>query len=78
LAADPLYTALADEINAARSAIIAVAERERPGGWWNAYDLKTHARNGWSAGAISLAMNDLIADGTFEVGEDRRVRLRAD
>jgi hypothetical protein len=76
MAADAPYTTLTDEIEAARSALIGLAQTEQASHWWNAYDLKTQARNGWSAGAMSLAMNQLIDDGTFEVNDDRRVRLR--
>lgn len=33
------------------------------------YELKIQVRNGWSAGAVSLALHGLIADGTLEIHE---------
>ncbi len=73
--ADATFAALTDEIAAAREALVALASEE-PDRWWSPFDLKTEARNGWSGGAMSLALGELVDDGVFSVGPDRRVRLR--
>jgi hypothetical protein len=72
---DATFAALTKEIAAAREAMLAVAG-ERPKDWWNPYELKTTARNGWSAGAMSLALDALVESGALEVGPDLRVRVR--
>jgi hypothetical protein len=72
---DATFAALTNEIAAAREALLRVT-REYPRRWWSAYDLKQLARNGWSAGAMSLALSDLIDAGALDVGPDLRVRLR--
>jgi hypothetical protein len=64
---------LTEEIAAARAALIETVQSE-PDTWWSAYDLKIDVRNGWSAGAMSLALNGLVADGTFDAEGDK-VRL---
>jgi 3-oxoacyl-ACP reductase-like protein len=71
---DPAFEMVSGEVAAARDALVdaARADSER---WWSAHELKIHARNGWSSGAMSLAMNDLVEDGTFELNDDLRVRL---
>jgi hypothetical protein len=66
---------LSQEVAQAREALIATV-REEPDRWWSAYDLKVEVRNGWSAGAMSLALNELVEDGTFEARHDE-VRLRS-
>lgn len=72
---DATTAALTGEIAAARTALTEHA-RTRPGEWWDPYELKAEARNGWTSGAMTLALNDLIDDGTFEVGDQLRVRPR--
>jgi len=75
MALDATTASLAREIAEARNALIAEA-RTAPAKWWPAWELKTHARNGWSDGAMNLALNRLIEDGTFVVTGDS-VRLSA-
>ena len=70
---DPAQAGLAKEIAAAREALTDLA-LARAGDWSYAYELKAQARNGWSAGAIGLALSQLIEEGRFEVDGDR-VRL---
>lgn len=65
---------LAKEISAARDALLATASGE-PDRWWFAYELKDRARNGWSAGAMDIALNRLIDSGKFETKGDQ-VRIR--
>jgi len=73
--ADATFAAVAKEVAAARKALLALAQDE-PDRWWTAFDLKTEARNGWSAGAMNLAFDDLVDSGAFDVDDDLRVRLR--
>jgi hypothetical protein len=75
MSADATSTALIEEIAAARDALVEQANRS-PSKWWDAFELKTMARNGWSAGAMGLALGELLDDGTFELGADLRVRAR--
>lgn len=63
---DATAAALAAEVGAARQALIDFVERESRD-CWPAHELKARARNGWSAGAMSLALNRLLEDGTFEL-----------
>jgi len=72
---DPTATALTEEIAAARVAIVDLCERDRER-TWHAYELKARARNGWSAGAMNLAFNDLLDEGVFHLEGDC-VRLRS-
>ena len=72
---DPAFELVSEEVAAARDALVEAAQADA-GKWWSAYELKIHARNGSGSGAVSLAMNDLVDDGTFELNEDLRVRLR--
>ena len=65
---------LAHEITDAREALLSSAQ-ENPERWWFAYELKDRARNGWSAGAMSMALTRLIDTGVFELQGDR-IRLR--
>lgn len=65
---------LASDVEAAKTALIRVAENE-PGKSWRAVDLKTKARNGWDPGAMSIAMSQLIDEGRFVVGERLEIRL---
>jgi hypothetical protein len=64
---------LEQEIEEARQALLdAAAERED---WWYAFELKDHARNGWSAGAMNIAFRRLVKEHVFEIEGDR-IRLR--
>lgn len=65
---------LAGEIADAREALVANA-RQEPERWWFAYELKDNARNGWSAGAMDMALSRLIDTDVFELQGDR-IRLR--
>jgi len=70
---DPLATHLTEEIAEARTALVALCESQ-PERAWPAYELKTQARNGWSAGAMSLALSRLLDDGVLRADGDR-IRL---
>lgn len=72
---DETYAALASEVGAAAARLVEVAE-EQPDEWWHPYELRRRARNGWSPGAMGLALDKLIASGTFEVDHRQMVRLR--
>lgn len=65
---------LAREISEAGDALLAKASEE-PDRWWFAYELKDRARNGWSAGAMDIALNRLIDSGKFDTEGDQ-VRIR--
>lgn len=71
---DATFAALADEIASARDALLELAS-EQPDRWWRPYELKVQARNGWSAGAMDLALEELIDAGALEVGQALRVRV---
>lgn len=73
MTADPAYRAVANQVDEARRTLIELARTEPR--WWEPYELKTRAQNGTVAGAVALALNALIDEGTFEVGP-RGVRLR--
>ena len=62
------------EVIGSRRALVDVARAE-PGRWWHPHELRQLARNGWSAGAMGIALDGLIARSVFEVGADQRVRL---
>ncbi len=65
---------LAKEIREAGDKLVEVASEE-PHRWWPAYELKDHARNGWSAGAMDIALNRLIDTGRFDVrGDEVQIR----
>jgi len=66
---DPTAAALAGEVMAAREAVLELckSDAERPR---LAYELKREARNGWSAGAMTLALNGLLADGLLQAEGD--------
>jgi hypothetical protein len=66
---DATTGSLAQEIAEARRALIAQAKTD-PARRWPAWLLKSQARNGWSDGAMNLALNRLIEDGTFSVVGD--------
>ena len=69
---DVMSEQLAKEINEASEALVARA-RERED-WWRAYELKDQARNGWSSGAMNIALRRLVETGVFEQQGDR-IRL---
>lgn len=73
MAIDATTEFLAREIGEAREALLREAGLF-PERWWPAWELKAQARNGWSDGAMNLALNRLIQEGTFAVKEDS-VRL---
>ena len=66
---------LAKEIREAADALLAKAGQDT-GRWWHAYELKDQTRNGWSAGALDIALSRLIDTGRFETQGDE-VRLRS-
>jgi hypothetical protein len=71
---DATAASLSEEIQAAREALLQLC-RDHPDRTWHAYELKAAARNGWTAGAMSIALNRLIEEGVFEVDGDC-IRLR--
>lgn len=73
MALDATTASFAREIEEARSALLSAVQAD-PGRRWRAWELKDTARNGWSDGAMNLALNRLIEDGTLEVAGDS-VRL---
>lgn len=73
---DATAAAAAAEVRSAETALRGAAAEE-PGRWWSAYELKVQARNGWSAAAMSVALNQMIADGILELANGDQVRLNA-
>jgi hypothetical protein len=71
---DAAFASLTDEIVAARDALLELMQ-DQPERVWSAYELKTQAQNGWSGGAMTLALEGLIDDGAVEVLPDLRIRL---
>jgi hypothetical protein len=74
MAVDQADKAVEEEVQAARAAILDVI-RTAPSEAWTAYELKTRARNGWSSGAMGIALRELIDEGVLTRGSDLRVRL---
>lgn len=72
---DETSAALAEEVEAAEKALIAVAESD-PRKWWYPYELRQRARNGWSAGAMGIALDNLIDRGVFRMNAELCVRLQ--
>jgi hypothetical protein len=70
---DATSARLAKEIAEAREALIETARLD-PERWWFAYELKDQARNGWSAGAMNMALRRMIDAEIFELDGDR-IRL---
>jgi hypothetical protein len=64
----------ASEIEDAHKALLDKVQ-EDPEREWFAYELKDRVRNGWSAGAMNMALTRLIDSGTFKLEGDR-IRLR--
>ena len=73
---DTASIALSREVEAAAKDLVEVAAAE-PVRWWPAYELQTAARNGSSAGAVSLALGRLVDEGTLESGDEDLVRLKS-
>lgn len=71
---DAASARLAKEIAEAREAMLDLA-RQEPDRWWYAYELKDQARNGWSGGAMSIALGRMIETGIFELDSGDRIRL---
>jgi hypothetical protein len=72
---DAAFASLTDEIVAARGALLELMQ-DQTDRVWSAYELKTRAQNGWSSGAMTLALEGLVDDGTVEVLPDLQIRLR--
>ncbi len=70
---DPLATHLTQEIVEASAALVDLC-KSQPDRDWPAYELKTQARNGWSAGAMSMALSRLLDEGVLWAEGDR-IRL---
>jgi hypothetical protein len=66
---NPAAEPLATEITEARAALLEQTQGD-PDRWWYAYELKDEARNGWSAGAMTMALSRLIDNGVFELKGD--------
>jgi len=73
---DQTYAALVEEVAEAEKQLVVVAEQDEPGKWWYPYELRQLARNGWSPGAMGIALDNLIDRGVFEVSAEQCVRLR--
>lgn len=71
---DATSAALAEEVKAAQRALVELITHE-PRDCWRAYELKAKARNGWSAGAMSLALNRLLENGILESSEGDCIRI---
>lgn len=65
---------LEQEIEEAREALLVAAAKRPADQWWFAFELKDHARNGWSAGATNIAFRRLISEHVFDIEGDR-IRL---
>jgi hypothetical protein len=69
MATDATAASLGEEIAGARAALLAALESE-PEQWRPAYELKGSVRNGWSDGAMNLALSRLISEGSIDVDGD--------
>ena len=58
------------EIEEARQALVDAAAKRSADEWWHAYELKDHARNGWSAGAMNIAFRSLVNEHVFDIQGD--------
>lgn len=74
MAIDATVAAAAAEVTEAEGALRDLVA-EDPDRWQGAYELKARARNGWSAAAMSIALNRLLADGAFELSDGDQIRL---
>ena len=66
---DSTAASFAQEVDAAAAALIEAVSAEP--GTWPAWELKIRARNGWSDGAMNVALASLLADGTLSADGDR-------
>ena len=66
---DAISAELAAEIGRARNALIEKS-REEPNHWWPAWELRAEVKNGWTNGATTLALSELLQEGAFEVQGD--------
>ena len=76
MTADAAERVLQDEITAAQEALLGLASQE-PDRWWTPRELRIEARNGWSSGAMGLALAALVDDGRLEQRHDFRVRFHS-
>lgn len=72
---DQTYAALAEEVVEAEKQLVAVAHTAGEREWWDPYELRKKARNGWSPGAMGIALDNLIDRSVFVVNADLNVRL---
>jgi hypothetical protein len=73
---DQTYAALVEEVAEAEKQLVVVAGQDEAGKWWDPYELRKKARNGWSPGAMGIALDNLIDRRIFEVNTELHVRLR--
>jgi hypothetical protein len=66
---DATAASLTAEIESACRALLDICH-EDPAREWRAYELKAKARNGLSAGAMTIAFNRLVEKGVFAVDGD--------
>jgi hypothetical protein len=72
MAADLVEQNLQADIGAAKARLVELAaERES----WTAFELKEHARNGWSSATMGLALYALLDEGRLVRDADQRVRV---
>lgn len=71
---DATAASLEREVAEARDALLDFLRGEGRDRDWRAYELKATVRNGWSDGAMNLALDDLIHEGKLVVEGDR-IRL---
>jgi hypothetical protein len=71
---EPAVASLAEEVEAARAALVEIAGSE-PDRWWTARELRDRCQNGWAPAAVMIALNRLVAEGRFERDGRFRVRL---
>jgi hypothetical protein len=67
---DATAAALRDEVAAAREELLRVCRRD-PKRTWPAYELKAEARNGWSDGAMNIALSELIDEHLLQADGDQ-------
>jgi hypothetical protein len=66
---------LAEQVQAARAALLARAQTD-PEKWWTAAELRDLVANGWPSTTVMIALNRLIADHLFDLDPRLRVRVR--
>lgn len=57
------------EVEQAKAALVELCKQD-PERTWRAYELRAQARNGWSSGAMNLALNRLVDEGTLAAHGD--------